>query len=90
MADTFDSNNVYRIGGDEFVALCRGLSQSDAEDKVRELVAMVRKNGYEVAVGIAYSALPESLVGLVAYAEKEMYADKDRYYQSKGIESKAR
>jgi diguanylate cyclase (GGDEF)-like protein len=90
MADTFDSNNVYRIGGDEFVALCRGLSQSDAEDKVRELVETVKENGYEVAVGIAYDALPESLVGLVAYAEKEMYADKDRYYKSKGIGSKAR
>jgi diguanylate cyclase (GGDEF)-like protein len=90
MADSFGNDCVYRIGGDEFVALCKGLSKAAADNKVKTLVDKVRSNGYEVAVGVVYDSAPESLSGLVIRAEMGMYEDKDRYYKSKGIESKAR
>ena len=74
---------VYRIGGDEFVILCR----RSTEDDVKQLIERVRKNlsktGYKCAIG--YSFRPEgseSIDEMLKESDEKMYADKASFYQS--------
>ncbi len=73
--------SAYRIGGDEFVVICRQTSR----DEVEELVDRIRKNvaetTYSCSVGSSYSADgTKSPDELLRESDAVMYAEKARYY----------
>ncbi len=88
LRDAFGTADTYRIGGDEYVALCRGISKEDAESRTQRFENSVTKQGYHVSVGFAWRDVPASshteLNELVAEAEHLMYDAKKRYYESIG------
>ncbi len=88
LRDAFGTSDTYRIGGDEYVALCRGIGKEDAESRTERLEDSVTKQGYHVSVGFAWRDVPASsqaeLNELVAEAEHLMYDAKNRYYESIG------
>ena len=76
---------VYRVGGDEFVIVCRKSSKNE----IRQLVERVRKNvsktEYSCAVGYGYS--PDGTIPideLLKESDEIMYKDKARYYVNSG------
>ena len=83
--------NVYRVGGDEFVALLKG-NRETVEGAVATFDYLTSKyNGeliFEVSVSkgvVVCSEYPElSFEELKAMADKLMYADKDEYYRRTG------
>jgi len=77
-------NTVYRIGGDEFVILCR----HSGEDEVKQLIERIQKNlsktEYKCAVG--YSFHPdgsETIDDMLKESDEKMYEDKKAFYCSK-------
>lgn len=94
IADTlikyFPDENVYRIGGDEFIVTSKKLSKHAIEltvDKVRQ--DLLRDN-YEISVGIETGACGENVEKIVAAAELEMRNDKEAYYMRNGDRRKKR
>lgn len=83
--------NVYRVGGDEFVALLKG-SKENVEGSVTTFDYLTSKfkgkliSELSVSKGVVVcSEHPElSLEELKAMADKLMYADKDEYYRRTG------
>ena len=85
VADTlraaFPDERSYRIGGDEFVVMCRGLSPRSVEHLIAEVRKELIKDGYEIAVGIAGGTDTHFVRRIIGEAELKMREDKETYYK---------
>lgn len=88
VADTlkkfFPDESVYRIGGDEFVVLSIGLSKSEVEHAVDKVRRELRRDNYEISVGIETGACGGNAEKIVEAAEIAMRNDKENYYKNNG------
>ncbi|NLW78753.1 MAG: EAL domain-containing protein [Ruminococcaceae bacterium] len=73
---------VYRIGGDEFVAICDGMEPAPLDDAVLCLRDSAARHGYSVSIGRAWSSGGTPLEDMARQADEAMYAEKRRYYSS--------
>ena len=83
----FGSYGLFRIGGDEFLALCVGIDESALLEKVESLRDDVRKHSVVMAIGAVWEE--DSTVDmdwLLVEAERRMYRDKAEYYKASGID----
>ena len=76
---------AYRIGGDEFIIVCRKTSEED----VLQLVERIRKNvaetEYSCSIGYALNKDgSERIYDLLKESDQMMYAEKEKYYQESG------
>ena len=83
---------AYRVGGDEFIVVCRDITREGAEQLVEDLRKNIAETGYACAVG--YSVAEEgggwSADDLVREADAMMYAKKREYYISSGHDRRRR
>lgn len=78
---------VYRIGGDEFVVVCRKASEEELKDLVDKIKKNVAETKYSCSIGYCYSVNEgKDLEEIVKESDKMMYEDKARYYQKTGID----
>ena len=85
LKEVFDGCGLFRIGGDELLALCPGITEDALDKKVAELRQIMPE--YEVVMAVGAVWRPDSKVGidrLLSEADRLMYADKAAYYQSPG------
>lgn len=86
----FLKDDIYRIGGDEFVVLCRRRT----EQEVRRMAEAVKKSlsgqNYDISVGIAWQKHSSNVEGTVNDAEAAMQQDKEHFYQDSGKERRMR
>ena len=80
----FRREEVYRIGGDEFVIMAPGIPQPVLTDRVAKIVRHIRENTtLSVSVGVAWSGGAEVDVdAVVSEADAAMYEEKQKYYNS--------
>lgn len=80
----FPSSDIYRIGGDEFVILCRNLSSG----RVQELAAVsqqeLEKKGHDISVGIEHQEKKFNIPVLINSAEEIMQQNKRLFYENDG------
>ncbi len=78
------SEMIYRVGGDEFIAICPNCEREQFYNSVYNLQAVIRQDGYHIAVGYVWSdAQPLHLDELIVQADHIMYQDKQYHYQEK-------
>ena len=78
---TLDTPWVYRIGGDEFVAVFRDCDEEKFRRQVKSLHQRVRDDKHHIAIGEVWSNQPPyDLEALIIEADKMMYEDKREYY----------
>ena len=78
---------MFRIGGEELVVLCPGISEKEFYQKVEELKTELAAHDVSMAVGAAVNTL--EAVGkdhLLTESERRMYQDKAEYYRSTGLD----
>ncbi|MDO5135338.1 MAG: EAL domain-containing protein [Eubacteriales bacterium] len=81
---TLHTSLVYRFGGDEFLALYHDEPKELVEKDLEQMRRRVATNKYHIAVGCAWSdKAPLMLEPLISIADKEMYADKQKYYSTR-------
>lgn len=78
------SERVFRVSGDEFLILLTDISREDFEIITNKLRSAVADRGDIAAMGCSYAAAAGNVRSVVHDAEKEMYADKRRYYLETG------
>jgi len=81
--------NLYRVGGDEFICLCVGITNDKLQQRIEALRADMEERSVVMAVGSAW--FPDGYVDLdkaINQAEKCMYEDKLAYYEANGIEKR--
>lgn len=86
----FSQDNIYRIGGDEFVVFCKNLSRQEVVNKISTVRQDLRVQGYEISIGIEWQNENYNINTVVKKAEEAMRKDKQRYYQENGKERQIR
>lgn len=77
---------LFRIGGDEMLALCVGIEQAALEEKVVQLKKDMAENDVVMAVGAVWQVdNAVSMDKLLTESEQRMYEDKEAYYKASGI-----
>lgn len=89
LLDKFAQDEVFRIGGDEFVVLSINIPRDLVEQKIRGLMEAVRENGYSLSVGYKWSGVLQDgtdpdIGGMIRAAEAAMQKSKREYYLSGG------
>lgn len=79
--ESLGTDLIYRTGGDEFVALCPQCVQKEFNESVRQLMRLVSKDEYHIAIGYAWSdQQPLPLDDMIDQADRMMYENKRNYY----------
>lgn len=84
LTDEYGDENVYRIGGDEFVAFCRGWSKEQVMLHIRCVEELIRRNGYHISVGTERREDEPFVYKMIKQAEMKMFEAKKRYHETKG------
>lgn len=87
MCTGFPDDEVYRVGGDEFVVLCMDRSESAVETRIGQVQEIMRHTSYEVlSIGMAWRDRDIDPMAVCKAAEQAMREDKKRYYASSARE----
>ena len=87
----FGDYGVFRIGGDELLALCSQIDRDTLEQRIGLLKQLMQENSVNMAVGTIWQdKATTELDMLLQESEKRMYADKAEYYRKNGIERRRR
>ncbi|MDE7178825.1 MAG: diguanylate cyclase [Lachnospiraceae bacterium] len=82
-----DAYELFRIGGDELLAICAGIGEQDFQDRVAKLKRIMTDSSVNMAVGADWKNDTATGINVVlAAAEKRMYEDKSAYYRASGID----
>ncbi|MEG0374663.1 MAG: diguanylate cyclase, partial [Raoultibacter sp.] len=74
---------LYRVGGDEFVALYESVPRKDFFERVEQLRSYFSETSpFSAAVGARWTDGTEGIESLVSSADINMYEDKRRYYRA--------
>ncbi len=81
----FPDSKIYRMGGDEFLIFVFDMSMDEVEKRAKNANERIESMKYHVSIGITYNEGKTSIEKLVSEAEKLMYDQKAKYYQSKEL-----
>lgn len=84
---SFGKYGLFRIGGDELLAICTPIDESALWQRIEQLRKDLRKKSVHMAIGGHWAK--NSLGGidkLISEAEKRMYTDKAAYYKKYGVD----
>lgn len=85
--DFYKDYGVFRIGGDEIVALCSCIDKGEFEQREKRFKEAVAEQKIPLAVGFSWQETSGESIGEILHeAEIKMYADKAAYYKASGIE----
>jgi len=77
----------YRIGGDEFVIICRRISYTEMEKLIERIKNYVAETKYSCSVGCSYNEDGNKTVDeMLKEADDMMYTQKERYYKETGLQ----
>jgi len=88
IADTlkvqFGENDVYRIGGDEFVVFQTKRTEQEIKSALHHVHEEIERNAYHVSAGYCTGTPGMLLKEIIKSAEVRMYAEKQKYYETLG------
>ena len=78
---------VYRVGGDEFVIVCRKTPENEVIELTKRIHKLVSETPYSCSVGYGYSSDGKKTIDeLLSESDEKMYAEKELYYKNRGIQ----
>ncbi len=80
--------DAYRIGGDEFVAICPGISEEDINRKTEQLRQRAKEEQIEVSIGISWRDKNVHIKEQLREADQRMYEEKKIYYRQNDLKEK--
>ncbi len=87
MKRLFPSEKLFRIGGDELLAVLTDTSEAEVDEKTAALKSELERSSIAMAVGSAFGITDGGGMGrLLLEAETKMYRDKTDYYRRSGRE----
>ena len=82
LKDHFPYNEVYRVGGDEFMVICEHMTQDEFDKADADLCADCERPGRaHYAVGSCHSDDAHDIKNAMHIADTKMYEDKESYYK---------
>lgn len=80
----FYRENSYRVGGDEFVIILSNISSEKFNEGVNILKEAFNKDDkVSISLGSIYQPHPEDIEATISEADRQMYIEKKKFYDSK-------
>lgn len=86
----FGTEEIFRIGGDEFVVLCGNVGKEQIENRTADICREAEEAGYSLSVGLEWRETDLNVREMVQAAEAAMQIYKKDYYTSQGGERQRR
>lgn len=86
----FDSQDIFRIGGDEFVILCKNVGRGDLEHRTEQVRRRTEEAGFFLSTGLEWRESALDIEDVIQKAERAMQENKRGFYSSKGGERQKR
>lgn len=84
---SFGEYGLFRIGGDELLAVCADIDEDTLKSRIKLLREKAAENSVNIAIGSAWKENCENdMQKLISEAEKLMYKEKSEYYRTSGID----
>ena len=75
---------VFRVGGDEFIIICKKTSEEALMELVNNIKKKVSETKYTISIGYSYSKDPnKNIENMVKESDEMMYKDKSLFYSNK-------
>lgn len=81
LISVFTENDIFRVGGDEFVVILRDIEEKQILDYINKLHRKAKKNDVSFAVGYAMTNKSEEIEKILKEADSNMYEDKRKFYK---------
>lgn len=91
LKEVFGGADLYRIGGDEFVVICRGIKQAAFNERISELKKRLQTDSSCcAAIGSQWCAELQNMNELTSKADALMYEDKKLFYRKNATSKRYR
>ncbi len=87
LSKAFGDFGLFRIGGDEFLAICPEIEKISFDGGVDLLRNYMNENGVIMSVGVVWKMGEFNIDDIIVEAEALMYEEKALYYKKAGIKS---
>lgn len=78
---SFDGMECFRMGGDEFLVICRGITEQELQGQIAQLRSNMSKSDVRLSVGYVWEPQYRSnFEALLKAADAQMYRDKKKFY----------
>lgn len=85
MQATTSKDSVYRLGGDEFLIVCKHVSEEEVKQLVENIRSKVSETKYSCAIGYSFcSEEIKNIDEIMKKSDEMMYKDKLEYYSQPG------
>ena len=81
LTDVFP-DQAFRVGGDEFVIIREGISETAFSEKIDQLRENMERRKVSVSIGDQWAAEERGIEEMLERADHRMYEEKKRYYQT--------
>ena len=81
LISVFHNNDIYRVGGDEFVIILRDVEKEKIDKYIDNIHRKAKQNDVSFAVGYAMSNNAKDIEKLLTEADAKMYEDKRKFYK---------
>lgn len=81
LTDVFP-DQAFRVGGDEFVIVREGISETAFSEKIDQLRENMKRRKVSVSIGDQWAAEERGIEEMLKRADHRMYEEKKRYYQT--------
>ena len=77
----FPENDIFRVGGDEFVTILRDVDEKQVLEYLEKLHRRAKKNDVSFAAGYAMTNSSKEIENILKEADARMYEDKRKFYR---------
>ncbi len=81
LTDVFP-DQAFRVGGDEFVIIREGISETAFSEKIDQLRENMERRKVSISIGDQWAAEERGIEEMLKRADHRMYEEKKRYYQT--------
>lgn len=81
LISVFHNNDIYRVGGDEFVIILRNVEEERIIKYIDDIHRKAKKNNVSFAIGYAMTNSSKEIEKILTEADVNMYEDKRKFYK---------
>lgn len=81
LISVFTNEDIYRVGGDEFVVILKGVEEEQIKKYIHQLHRKAKQNEVSFAVGYSIADSTKDIETILKEADVNMYEDKRKFYK---------